>query len=71
MYFRKGRTEMSTIMITIETSNAAFEDYPAGEVSRILQELARDVRDRELAELDGRRLRDVNGHTVGRVTVEK
>lgn len=31
------------ITITIETDNAAFEDYPASEVARILRKLADDI----------------------------
>ncbi len=57
------------ITITIATDNAAFEDYPAGEVSRILAELARTVRDREIRDLDAMKLRDSNGNTVGAVKV--
>lgn len=59
-----------TITITINTDNAAFEPEPADEVERILRRLANDVRDifQDVLE-DGFSLRDINGNTVGSVTV--
>jgi hypothetical protein len=60
------------ITITINTDNAAFENYAAGEVSHILAQLARDVRDKDLKrDVDGLKLRDGNGNTVGKVEVSE
>jgi hypothetical protein len=59
------------VTITITCDNEAFTDYPAGELSRILTEYARRVRDRELVDLDRDRLMDANGNTVGEVRVRK
>lgn len=47
----------------IDTGNAAFEDNPGDELARILEELARDLRENGLLEVEN--LRDVNGNTVG------
>jgi len=55
------------IKITIETENAAFEDYGKGpEAARILRQLAEDIDFSDmLAAGDVRRLRDANGNTCG------
>ena len=45
----------------IDTDNDAFVDEPATEIARILESLAKRVRDGET----GGRLRDINGNTVG------
>lgn len=59
------------ITITIETDNAAFERAPMFEVARILDSAAaRLKREGPPDEGDSYKLRDVNGNTVGRVTVE-
>lgn len=53
--------------ITIETGNAAFDDEPAREVARILQDLAKTfARDG----IPPQRLRDGNGNTCGNVTLK-
>jgi hypothetical protein len=59
---------VTTVTITINTSNAAFDDdsrtiLGAGEIARILRVVADDF------ERDGvpRELRDINGNFVGRV----
>ena len=55
------------IRIEIETGNAAFDDSPTTEIARILRDLAKRF------ERDGippERLRDINGNTVGTVTIE-
>ncbi|MBE3141877.1 MAG: hypothetical protein IMZ53_14975 [Thermoplasmata archaeon] len=60
------------ITITINTENAAFEDNPGEELSRILLEQSDKVR---LYPLDGNSapfgIRDYNGNVVGHFTVEK
>lgn len=61
-----------TVTITITCDNAAFEDYPGEEIARILRVLAQDaenVPDMPRADWDGYKVRDINGNTVGRVTV--
>ena len=55
---------MATVKITINTGNAAFED-DLGEVARILTDLAARFTDG----VDEGPVLDVNGNTVGRVTV--
>ena len=60
------------LIITIDTSNAAFDPNPAIEVARILENWAMKIGEEghpfwqpeEIA------LRDVNGNTVGKVEVE-
>ena len=56
------------IKITINTDNAAFKDNPTGEVCRILRDLADRADDYGIENTE--RLRDINGNTVGKVTVE-
>lgn len=57
------------IMITINTDNAAFEDFPVNEVGKILSSYAADlvlgVRSLEEDQI----LRDSNGNKVGKVEV--
>lgn len=56
--------------ITIDIDNAAFEDAPTSELARMLEELADDLRSRQDERwFDGKRLMDINGNTVGRITV--
>ena len=59
------------IIIRIECDNAVFvpqckgrNPYRGYEVARILQELAKEVRDGQEGSLD-RKLQDINGHVVG------
>lgn len=54
------------ITIVIETGNAAFEDYPMGEVARILHDLAERMESRD----EPHALRDANGNRCGTVSVE-
>lgn len=55
------------VMIEIRMDNEAFaEGGGMWELQRILRELAGDVPHRDL---DGLKLRDVNGNTVGKVAV--
>lgn len=57
---------MMTISIAIDTDNAAFEDDRDAEVLRILRAwLARD----SALRADVRPLSDINGNTVGSVTI--
>ena len=55
------------ITITINTDNAAFEGAEVEEVSRILSELAWKIEDN--AYIDDCSLKDVNGNTVGHLTI--
>ena len=61
------------ITITIECDNAAFGRDPLTEVSRILrQQLADPMRASAFTrphDFDGCKLRDINGNTVGLVSV--
>ena len=54
------------LVIEIKMDNAAFDDA-SSEVSRILSELADDIRDGGMDQcLDsGKKIMDVNGNTVG------
>lgn len=54
-------------LITIEMDNAAFDDAPATELARILQDLAeRIVGDG----IDSRTLQDINGNAVGNFYID-
>lgn len=57
---------MSKIKITINTDNAAFEDYD--EVPRILSELAKKVIEKASYKLS---VLDINGNVVGKMEVEE
>lgn len=59
---------MDKVTIEITTGNAAFADGGLGEVARILRELAKRF-DRGDFPISGP-LRDINGNTCGRVSVE-
>lgn len=50
--------------IKIHMDNAAFDDYPATELARILNDLAERVKDGETPPMS---LRDLNGNKVGTV----
>lgn len=57
-----------TIMLTMETDNAAFEgENMAPEIARILRAVADDI---DANGVRGLKLRDVNGNTVGRFGVK-
>jgi hypothetical protein len=58
---------MSELTLGMKLDNAAFEEEPGYEVSRILRELADKIEQRGLE--DGMILRDVNGNRVGTVAV--
>lgn len=56
--------------ITIEMDNAAFEDSPTRELSRILSELSLSLATRRDERwFDDYKILDINGNTVGRVSV--
>lgn len=57
-----------TITIEIDTSNAAFDDHEAGEISRILRTLCRELADDMRDGQNG--LYDINGNTAGNVKIE-
>lgn len=54
------------ITLSIETSNAAFDEHEAGEIARILRTEARAI---ATGRLGSGCLLDINGNTVGRVAV--
>lgn len=57
--------------IKIEMGNAAFEQDPAGELARILRDLADKLEDRGFAVGNSIKLSDFNGNTVGSAEVTK
>ena len=57
------------IKIEIDCDNAAFEDYPEGELCYILKHLARKVK--FVNSLQDIPLLDSNGNSVGSFTVSK
>ncbi len=62
---------MPVVTITVECGNAAFDDHPGEALADILEGLAHDAeRFAFVEQLDGYVLRDTNGNTVGRVTVD-
>ena len=59
------------IKITINTDNAAFEDYPHVEVARILHKMANSTEsDGCLLCVDNYPVMDINGNTVGLLNVK-
>lgn len=57
--------------ITIDMSNAAFEENTGDELARILAIVAEDCKQGHIVPCFVRRLRDVNGNTVGKAKVTK
>lgn len=57
------------IRIEFSTGNAAFVDSPCEEIAQILERLAQKFR--EEGDLDGHKIKDTNGNTVGVVTITK
>jgi hypothetical protein len=53
------------LTVTIDTSNAAFDDCCATETSRILRDLAARMEDGSCSGLDRGNLYDANGNRVG------
>lgn len=59
------------VRIEIKCDNAAFEDAPENELARILNRLAEDLKGApDIQWAHGWKPRDINGNTVGSVTVE-
>ena len=58
------------VIIEIECDNAAFDSWPGGEVKRILNGIIPKLDDCKLEMLDGSKLRDINGNTVGKLIVK-
>lgn len=56
---------MGVVVITIKTSNAAFEENLTGEVARILRQYANNVGNQNA--VYSTPLKDINGNTVGKV----
>lgn len=64
---------MKTTNLTIEVDNfdnAAMADDPTGEVVRILKSLISSFETYGIPHSDGSYLKDINGNTVGNVSVE-
>ena len=59
---------MKTLTIKIDLGNAAFADRGASEVARILNDLAKAFEDCGIVAFKSP-IRDINGNTVGAVTV--
>lgn len=57
--------------IKIETGNAAFEDNPGFEIARILRGVITQLGQNELPDLDGVKLYDEQGNSVGKITVKE
>lgn len=57
---------MSTLTITIDLDNEAFNTYLGDEVGRILTKYAQSIS--VLSDLD-KNLKDINGNTVGKAEV--
>lgn len=57
--------------IIINTDNAAFAENGGAELARILRGLAEDVETSDIRYMEGQRLRDINGNTVGTFTVSE
>lgn len=58
-----------TLTITIDMDNDAFADDNGRETSRILRELSSRVKDWTLEAGDYKKIRDINGNTVGSLSV--
>jgi hypothetical protein len=61
---------MSALTITLNTDNEAFETHAEYEVARILRELADRIESGDIDD-DGASIHDVNGNTIGQLTVEE
>jgi len=59
---------MALLTITIDTANADFDDVPEYAVATILEDLAEGIRTGRID--DNRPVRDSNGNTVGKLTIE-
>ena len=59
--------------ITIDLSNDAFQENANFSIAAILDEVSEDLTEilTNPEPLNGKKLRDINGNTVGRVTVTK
>jgi hypothetical protein len=53
----------------VDTGNAAFDDYPATELARILRELAEALEHGDIRHY--RRLYDINGNAVGECEISE
>ena len=58
-----------TITIRLATDNAAFENDKDAKIARILREYVREATRLGVANLGAVQLHDINGNTVGSVTV--
>lgn len=59
-----------TVRIKFTTDNAAFEGNPNAEAARILRDLADRLERREWESGGFMTCRDVNGNTVGHLTID-
>ncbi len=62
---------MADITITLNTDNDAFKGgWGSLEIIRILNRMTNEFRGRDVAGMDGYKLMDQNGNTVGKVEVK-
>lgn len=68
-----SESDCMRITITIDTDNEAFSPSPLFEAGRILGKLADEWQHTtfDAPSFNGHRLRDINGNTVGKVTVKE
>lgn len=59
------------LKLTIETTNAAFDDEPATEIARILRNTAEQIEEGNILLAASFRLYDLNGNIVGRVEISE
>jgi hypothetical protein len=57
------------LTITINMNSAAFDYDPAIETARILEQLVRRMRDDGIERTSERRLMDINGNSVGELSL--
>jgi hypothetical protein len=65
---------MATFTVSFVCDNAAFEDNGSDEIARILQRIARDVRNMGTYEdygICGDHIRDINGNKIGQWEFDK
>lgn len=59
------------IEIKINCDNAAFEENPIYELTRILFVITRMLENHSIADLDNTKLRDCNGNTCGTIEIKE
>lgn len=61
---------MSKFVMYFSTDNAAFDESPAREVSRILSEIAEKIESQDAVPDYFQTIRDINGNDIGRYAVK-